>query len=159
MLNLPLLTFHALRNILNNVLFHSQTKILLSGCRISFFISWVTRIWSLIDFIHRNPPQVYHIWNINYILISKKFISFRLISFVVPFKVFLLQRALYLHVHFILINMVNNLLPQIWLASTKRCHMHFMYLPTECINNLVLFYFLCLISNSNSHKPSILPSI
>ena len=132
------------------------------GCSNCFLISWVTKIWSLMDFIHKNAPQVYHIWNINYTLISKKSISFQFISFVLVFKVLLLQLVLYLQVHLILCNMINNLLPQIWLASTKRCHMHFMYFPIECIRLLVFFSFYVFdlkIKFTQKFQPSIFPSI
>ena len=56
MLNLYLLTFHAPWNIFSHVLFHSWLKVLLSGCSNCPLISWVTRIWSLMDFIHDNSP-------------------------------------------------------------------------------------------------------
>ena len=162
MFYLHLLTFHVLINILSNVLCHFRPKILLSSCTNCFLISWVTRIWSLMDFIYNNPPQVCHIWNRNYILISKDFVSLQLISFVLPFKVLLLQLVLYLQVHLILDNMVHNLLPQIWLASTKICHMHFMYLRAKCIIHLVFFLFYVFdfkINFTQKFQPCSFPSI
>ena len=86
-------------------------KILLSGCSNCFLISWMTGIWILMDLIHNNSPQVCHIWNINYVLITNKFILFQFVFCVLPFKFLLLQLVLYLYVHFILGNMVNNPLP------------------------------------------------
>ena len=70
MLNLHLLTFHAFNNTLSNFLFHSWPKILLSACRNCLMISRVTRIWSFMDFIHNNSPQVCHMWNVHSIFIK-----------------------------------------------------------------------------------------
>ena len=68
-LNLYLLKFHAPWNIFSDVLFHSWIKVLLSGCSNYLLISRVTRIWSLMDFIHNDSPQLCYIWNINYAFI------------------------------------------------------------------------------------------
>ena len=80
MLKLHLLIFHALSNILNNVLLHSWPKILLSGCSNCLMISWVTKIWSLMDFINNNSPPICYIWNINSIFINKNCILFHMVT-------------------------------------------------------------------------------
>ena len=162
MFNLHILTFHALRNILSNVLFHSWPKILLSGCRNCLLISQVTIIWSLMDLIHNNSAQICYIWNINYVFVSKKSIFFQFISLIPLLNTFLQQFVLYLHIHFIFSSMINNMLSQIWLEKTKRFHKHFMHLPAECVNHFVFFSFYVFdfkIKITQKLQPSRLPNI
>ena len=144
MLNLYLLTFHAPWNVLSHVFFHSWPKVLLSGCRNCLLIFWVTRIWSLMDLIHNNPPQIWYIWNINSAFISKESIFFQFISLITLLKTLLLQFSFYLHIQFIFSNMISNLLPQILLANTNGCHMHFLL---SASTTLFSFSFMCLISD------------
>ena len=114
------------------------------GCSNCLLISWVTRIRSLMDFIHNNSPQICYIWNINFAFISKKSIFFQFISLIPLLRTLLQQFVFYLLIQFISSSMTNNLLPQIGLANTKRCHMNFLHLPTKCISYLVLFPFYVL---------------
>ena len=162
MLNLYLLTFHAPWNVFNDVLFHSWPKVLLSGYSNCLMISWVTKIWSLMDFIHNTSPLICYTWNINYVFISKKSIFFQLISLITLLNTLLLQFVFYLHIHLIFSSMTNNLLPQIQLANTERCHMHFLHLPTERISYFILFslyVFYFKIKLRQKIQPSLLPSI
>ena len=144
MLNLYLLKFHAPWNIFSHVLFHSWPKILLPSCSNCLLISWVTRIWSLMDFIHHNSPQIYYIRNINYSFKSEKSIFFQFISLIPLLNTLLLQFVFYLLIQFISSSMTNNLLLQIWLANTKGCRMHFPHLPAECINYPIFLPFYVL---------------
>ena len=112
---------------------------LLSNCSDCLLISWVTRIWSLMGLIHKNPAEICYIQNINYVLISNKTIFFQFISLILIFKALLLQLVLDLCIQFIFNNMIKNLLPQLWLENTNGFHMNFLHHPAECINYLILF--------------------
>ena len=112
MLKLYLLTFHTPRNVLIHILFNSWPKVLISSCSNGLLVSWVTRIRSLMDFIHNNSPQVCYIWNINSTFISKKSIFFQFISLIPILKTLLPQLVLYVHIQFIFNNMINNMLSQ-----------------------------------------------
>ena len=110
-----------------------------SSCSNCLLISLVTRIWSLIDFIHNNSPQICYIRNINSAFKSENSIFFQFISLIPLLKTLLLQLVFYLLIQFISNNMTNNLLPQIRLENAKRCHMYFLHFPAECISYLILF--------------------
>ena len=134
--------------------FHSWTKLLLSSCSNCLLISWVTRIWSLMDLVHNNSPQICYIWNVNYVLISKKSIFFQFISLIPLLKTLLLQFVFYLLIQFISSSMINNLLPQIyWQILRDATCISCIFLPSASAT-LFSFPFLCLISKSNSHRNS-----
>jgi hypothetical protein len=77
-----LLAFYAFGQVLDYVFLHSRPIELFPGGSDHLLVSWMTRIGSLMYFIHNEPLQVVTHWNIKSVSVSEKTSFDHLIAFI-----------------------------------------------------------------------------